>query len=269
MADAAPRRPRGRRHRRARVPGRGAGRRARGARRAVRAGHRCARPAVAGRAGAPADPLHPFGQPAAASLGQRLKAMLSLGARPVRRLAARCGRIGPSAVVGFGGYASVPTMLAARLRRHAGDAARAERRAGPRQPPGGGRRRRASRPRSTVPASSPTATAAPQLVGNPVRERSRALRDRALSRAAADGRVIDLAGARRQPGRARRSARSCPRPIAVAAARRCARACAWSQQCRARGSRAACAQPTPRPASWPSWRRSSPTCRSGWPARIW
>ena len=58
------------------------------------------------------------------------------------------GRIGPSAVVGFGGYASVPTMLAARLRRAAGDAARAERRARPRQPPRAGRRRRASPPRS-------------------------------------------------------------------------------------------------------------------------
>ena len=50
------------------------------------------------------------------SLGQRLKAMLSLGLGLFDAWRA-LGRIGPSAVVGFGGYASVPTMVAARLRR--------------------------------------------------------------------------------------------------------------------------------------------------------
>ena len=50
------------------------------------------------------------------SLAKRLMAMLSLGLGLVDAWRA-LGRIGPSAVVGFGGYASVPTMVAARLRR--------------------------------------------------------------------------------------------------------------------------------------------------------
>lgn len=54
--------------------------------------------------------------PTAGSMTNRLKAMalLSLGCLDAWRA---LGRIGPSAVVGFGGYASVPTMIAARLRR--------------------------------------------------------------------------------------------------------------------------------------------------------
>jgi UDP-N-acetylglucosamine--N-acetylmuramyl-(pentapeptide) pyrophosphoryl-undecaprenol N-acetylglucosamine transferase len=54
--------------------------------------------------------------PAAGTMRRRLSALASLGLglfEAWRTL----GRIGPSAVVGFGGYASVPTMLAARLRR--------------------------------------------------------------------------------------------------------------------------------------------------------
>jgi UDP-N-acetylglucosamine--N-acetylmuramyl-(pentapeptide) pyrophosphoryl-undecaprenol N-acetylglucosamine transferase len=50
------------------------------------------------------------------SLGQRLRALLALGwgfYEAWRML----GRIAPAAVVGFGGYASAPTLLAARLRR--------------------------------------------------------------------------------------------------------------------------------------------------------
>ena len=50
------------------------------------------------------------------SLQQRLLALLSLGLGLVDAWRA-LGRIDPSVVVGFGGYASVPTMLAARLRR--------------------------------------------------------------------------------------------------------------------------------------------------------
>src|SRR5580693_4944474 len=50
------------------------------------------------------------------SLGRRLIALLSLGFGLFDAWWA-LGRIAPSAVVGFGGYASVPTMLAARLRR--------------------------------------------------------------------------------------------------------------------------------------------------------
>ena len=50
------------------------------------------------------------------SLQQRLLALLSLGLGLVDAWRA-LGRLHPSAVVGFGGYASVPTMIAARLRR--------------------------------------------------------------------------------------------------------------------------------------------------------
>jgi len=49
------------------------------------------------------------------SLGARLKALLSLG-RGLFDAWRALGRIHPAAVVGFGGYASVPTMIAARLR---------------------------------------------------------------------------------------------------------------------------------------------------------
>jgi UDP-N-acetylglucosamine--N-acetylmuramyl-(pentapeptide) pyrophosphoryl-undecaprenol N-acetylglucosamine transferase len=49
------------------------------------------------------------------SLGTRLKALLSLGWGLFDAWRA-LGRIHPAAVVGFGGYASVPTMIAARLR---------------------------------------------------------------------------------------------------------------------------------------------------------
>jgi UDP-N-acetylglucosamine--N-acetylmuramyl-(pentapeptide) pyrophosphoryl-undecaprenol N-acetylglucosamine transferase len=50
------------------------------------------------------------------SLGARLRALLSLGLGLFDAWRA-LGRIDPAAVVGFGGYASVPTMIAARLRR--------------------------------------------------------------------------------------------------------------------------------------------------------
>jgi UDP-N-acetylglucosamine--N-acetylmuramyl-(pentapeptide) pyrophosphoryl-undecaprenol N-acetylglucosamine transferase len=50
------------------------------------------------------------------SLSARLLALLFLGLGLFDAWRA-LGRIGPSAVVGFGGYASVPTMIAARLRR--------------------------------------------------------------------------------------------------------------------------------------------------------
>ena len=50
------------------------------------------------------------------SIGRRLMALLSLGLGLIDAWRA-LGQIGPAAVVGFGGYASVPTMLAARLRR--------------------------------------------------------------------------------------------------------------------------------------------------------
>jgi UDP-N-acetylglucosamine--N-acetylmuramyl-(pentapeptide) pyrophosphoryl-undecaprenol N-acetylglucosamine transferase len=50
------------------------------------------------------------------SLQRRLMALFSLGLGLFDAWRA-LGRIDPAAVVGFGGYASVPTMLAARLRR--------------------------------------------------------------------------------------------------------------------------------------------------------
>ena len=50
------------------------------------------------------------------SIGAKLLALLSLGLGLFDAWRA-LGRIGPAAVVGFGGYASVPTMIAARLRR--------------------------------------------------------------------------------------------------------------------------------------------------------
>jgi UDP-N-acetylglucosamine--N-acetylmuramyl-(pentapeptide) pyrophosphoryl-undecaprenol N-acetylglucosamine transferase len=50
------------------------------------------------------------------SLAGRVKAILSLGIGLVDAWWA-LGRVAPAAVVGFGGYASVPTMVAARLRR--------------------------------------------------------------------------------------------------------------------------------------------------------
>ncbi len=63
-------------------------------------------------------PIHHIhsASPTAGSLVSRAKAVISLG---VGLFDAwwTLGRIGPSVVVGFGGYASVPTMFAARLRR--------------------------------------------------------------------------------------------------------------------------------------------------------
>jgi UDP-N-acetylglucosamine--N-acetylmuramyl-(pentapeptide) pyrophosphoryl-undecaprenol N-acetylglucosamine transferase len=99
------------------------------------------------------------------------------------------GRIGPSVVVGFGGYASVPTMVAARLRRlpamlHEQNAVL-------------GRANRLVLAGAGRVATSFARTrhldgdARALLVGNPVREPVRALRDSPY-RAPGDGRVIDL-----------------------------------------------------------------------------
>lgn len=99
------------------------------------------------------------------------------------------GRIGPSAVVGFGGYASVPTMIAARLRGlpamlHEQNAVlgRANRLVL------GGAGRVATSFASTRYLDGDSRA---QLVGNPVREPVRELRDSPY-RAPAEGRVIDL-----------------------------------------------------------------------------
>ena len=122
------------------------------------------------------------------SLSQRLKAMLSLGLGLFDAWRA-LGRIAPSAVVGFGGYASVPTMVAARLRRlpsmlHEQNAVL-------------GRANRLVLGGVARVATSFKATryieddGRAQLVGNPVREQVRALRDLQY-RAPGEGRVIDL-----------------------------------------------------------------------------
>lgn len=99
------------------------------------------------------------------------------------------GRIGPSAVVGFGGYASVPTMIAARLRRlpamlHEQNAVlgRANRLV-----LGGAARVATSFARTRFLDDDSRA----RLVGNPVRESVRALRESPF-RAPTDGRVVDL-----------------------------------------------------------------------------
>ena len=69
----------------------------------------------------------------------RTAALLALGTAKAWAL---IGRIQPAVVVGFGGYPTVPPLLAARLRGSADRAARAERRHGPRQPAAGAARHR-------------------------------------------------------------------------------------------------------------------------------
>ncbi|MCW5736423.1 MAG: undecaprenyldiphospho-muramoylpentapeptide beta-N-acetylglucosaminyltransferase [Enhydrobacter sp.] len=121
------------------------------------------------------------------SLRRRLMAVLLLGLGLFDAWRA-LGRIGPAAVVGFGGYASVPTMLAARLRRmpsmvHEQNAVL------------GKANRWVVRGVSKVATSFAHTRFAEddrvRLVGNPVREAVRALRGTAY-RAPGAGRVIDL-----------------------------------------------------------------------------
>ena len=158
-----------------------------------------------------------------ARCGRRLMAMMSLGLGLFDAWRA-LGRIGPSAVVGFGGYASVPTMIAARLRRlpsmlHEQNAVLGK---ANRLVLGGAARIATSFARTRHIADGDRRA---RLVGNPVRETVRALRGSPY-RAPGAGRVIDLAGLRRQPGRGvvqpgRARGDRCP------CRRRCARACAW------------------------------------------
>jgi UDP-N-acetylglucosamine--N-acetylmuramyl-(pentapeptide) pyrophosphoryl-undecaprenol N-acetylglucosamine transferase len=123
------------------------------------------------------------------SLGQRFKAMLSLGHGLLDAWWA-LGRIAPSAVVGFGGYASVPTMVAARLRRlpsmlHEQNAVLGK---ANRLVLGGAARVATSFDQTRY---IPPGDGRARLVGNPVREQVRALRDQPY-RAPGEGRVIDL-----------------------------------------------------------------------------
>lgn len=123
------------------------------------------------------------------SLPRRLLAVLSLGLGLFDAWRV-LGRIAPSAVVGFGGYASVPTLIAARLRRlpamlHEQNAVLGK---ANRMALAGASRIATSfeRTRHVEPGDSRA-----HLVGNPVREQVRALRSLAY-RPPGPGRVIDL-----------------------------------------------------------------------------
>jgi len=122
-------------------------------------------------------------------LRRRLAAVFSLGLGLFDAWRA-LGRIGPSAVVGFGGYASVPTLIAARLRRlpamlHEQNAVLGK---ANRLVLGGAARVATSFARTQYVADDDRRAF---LVGNPVREQVRALRGSPY-RAPGEGRVIDL-----------------------------------------------------------------------------
>jgi UDP-N-acetylglucosamine--N-acetylmuramyl-(pentapeptide) pyrophosphoryl-undecaprenol N-acetylglucosamine transferase len=123
------------------------------------------------------------------SLRRRLVAVFALGLGLFDAWRA-LGRIGPSAVVGFGGYASVPTLIAARLRRlpamlHEQNAVLGK---ANRLVLGGAGRVATSFARTQFVAADDRRAC---LVGNPVREPVRSLRDLPY-RAPGEGRVIDL-----------------------------------------------------------------------------
>ena len=121
------------------------------------------------------------------SLAKRLQALLALGLGLFEAWRA-LGRIGPAAVVGFGGYASVPTMIAARLRRtpamvHEQNAVL-------------GKANRlvlsgVSRIATSFPRTRFVDESRARLVGNPVRDTVRALSG-SIYRAPGRDRVIDL-----------------------------------------------------------------------------
>ncbi len=121
------------------------------------------------------------------SLAKRLQALLSLGWGLFDAWRA-LGRIGPAAVVGFGGYASVPTMIAARLRRmpamvHEQNAVLGK---ANRLVLGG-----VSRVATSFARTRFVDDGRAHLVGNPVRDAVKALRGSAY-RAPGPDRVIDL-----------------------------------------------------------------------------
>lgn len=123
------------------------------------------------------------------SLRRRLAAAFTLGLGLFDAWRA-LGRIGPSAVVGFGGYASVPTLIAARLRRlpamlHEQNAVLGK---ANRLVLGGAARVGTSFAQTRYLDADDRRA---RLVGNPVREPVRALRTSPY-RAPSEGRVIDL-----------------------------------------------------------------------------
>jgi UDP-N-acetylglucosamine--N-acetylmuramyl-(pentapeptide) pyrophosphoryl-undecaprenol N-acetylglucosamine transferase len=122
-------------------------------------------------------------------LGQRLRAVAALATGLFEAWSA-LGQLAPSAVVGFGGYASVPTMLAARLRRlpsmlHEQNAVLGK---ANRLVLGGVARIATSFSKTR---HVPDADRRARLVGNPVRETVRSLRGLSY-RAPEPGRVVDL-----------------------------------------------------------------------------
>jgi len=123
------------------------------------------------------------------SLRERMMAMFSLALGLFDAWRA-LGRIGPSAVVGFGGYASVPTLVAARLRRlpamlHEQNAVLGK---ANRLVLGGAARVATSFARTQYIAADDRRAC---LVGNPVREPVRLLRSSPY-RVPGEGRVIDI-----------------------------------------------------------------------------
>lgn len=123
------------------------------------------------------------------SVGSKIKAVatLAVGLFDAWRV---LGRIGPSAVIGFGGYASVPTMVAARLRRlpamlHEQNAVLGK--ANRMVQSGAGLIATSFAPTRFLAEGDPRA----RLVGNPVREPVRALRSLGY-RPPSDGRIIDV-----------------------------------------------------------------------------
>ena len=214
-------RARRRRHRRPHVPGRGAGARAAGARLRGRAGHRPARPGLRRHAARRrrCTASAPAGS-APASSARRRRSPRWRSARRGAAPAAPAAR--PPAVVGFGGYPSVPTMLAAARLGLPTVIHEQNARARPRQPPAGAarrahrhllrRRRRACAP-PTAPASS--------MTGNPVRPGDRG--DARLALSAARRRRRRSSSWSSAAARARASsARSCRAALGAARRRRCA-----------------------------------------------
>ena len=138
----------------------------------------------------------PAGSAAASSARSTAVAEIALGIVEARRL---LRALAPAAVVGFGGYPSVPTMLAATRQRLADPDPRAERGARPRQPPAGAARRRIA----TAFAAWRAAAGRPRPRGRD--RQSGAPGDRGAARtpyAAARATARSSSWSRRQPGRA-------------------------------------------------------------------
>ena len=176
-------------------------------------------------------------------------------------------RLDAAAVVGFGGYPSVAPVLArARCaRRAAGDPARAERGAGPRQSLPGAARDRAGaefcRDRARARGRRDGADRQPGAPGDRGAGRQRTTRRRTRSTV----RLLVLGGSL--------GARVFSDVVPDGAGRCCPTALRHapvaSSSNAAPKTWIACAPPMRCAASPPSWRRSSPMWPTGWPRRIW